>query len=220
MILISLGAFAQRAEPVGSYANGSLENGECLEESGEGYIQLLRSWDQIYGTDEMLGMIKKSAADMAKKFPGRDRLQVESIAALHGGHIDPHGSHQNGLDVDLQYFKANGQEYVPTISAPYSEPMVEAGRVSDNFDVQRNWELVKALHKNGPVQRIFMDTPLKNALCKYAKSTGDYASNINVLRSIRFVANHQDHMHVRLRCPPSARRCISQADPSPGSGCP
>lgn len=205
---------------VGFYTDGSLENGGCIPAEGDGYMQLYRDVNHIFATRPLLNMIVETASDMDEKFPNRDRLQVEEMSAREGGEIDGHASHENGLDVDIQFFKADGVEHIPTAQQYYAPKMVVGGAVSPNFDLERNWELMKTLHRHGDVQRIFIDTKLKNALCKYARSTGDYTSNIKVLRSLQHQTNHQDHIHVRLRCPPGNNRCVPQGDPPPGSGCP
>jgi len=207
--------------PIGTPNNGSLENADCLPETGEGYMQLFRDVEHIWGTYPMIDMIQKAAADIARDYPGRDRLQVEDISAKNGGDIDPHGSHENGQDVDLEFFKADGVEHNPSAKHQYyADPMVINGKLSPNFDVERNWELMKALHRHGNVQKIFVDQVLKNELCKYAKSKNDYAKNIQVLRSLRHEKNHEDHMHVRIRCPKNATKCVNLPDPPAGAGCP
>lgn len=206
--------------PIGGYTNGKIQDADCLISEGEGYMQLFTDWDRIWGSGPMIKMIVETGAHMNRLYPGKDRLQVEDIGAKEGGEIEGHGSHQNGLDVDLEYFKADGIEHVPTNAQLYAPSMVVDNKVSKNFDIERNWEFVKALHKYGSVQRIFMDQKLKNELCKFAKSSGDYAAHSKVLQSIRHETNHQDHIHVRLRCPKNATRCIPQADPPAGTGCP
>lgn len=184
-------------------------------------MQLFREMERIWGTQPMISMLKETASDISRRYPGRDRLQVEDISAKDGGDIDGHGSHENGLDVDIGYYKANGIEHDPKKTGQtYAPSMVVGNRPSPNFDVERNWELMKSLHRHGKVQKIFMDDVLKKELCNYAKSKKDYASNINVLRSIRHETNHADHIHVRLRCPANAKKCINLPDPPPGSGCP
>lgn len=212
---------SQSARPIGSPNAGTLVNGECLPQDGEGYMQLFRDMDRIWGTNTMITMIQRAASDVSRKYPGKDRLQVEDISAKEGGDIDGHSSHENGLDVDLGYYKANGIEHDPIAKKQmYADPMVINGKVSPNFDVERNWELMKALHRHGDVQKIFVDQTLKNELCRFAKSKNEYASNVNVLRSLRHETNHQDHLHVRLRCPAGAKKCVNQPDPPKGSGCP
>ncbi len=222
LFFLSLSLQAMASEPVGAFNNGSLIDPECLQESGEGYMQLYRDVNRIWGTSEMIDMLEKTSSEMNRRFPGKDRLQVEEMSARNGGDIDGHGSHENGLDVDLGYFKANGVEHVPGPgNQHFAAPMVNGTQVSSNFDLERNWELMKSLHRNGRVSRIFVDENLKNAMCRYAKQKGDYSSNQNVLRSMRHVTNHADHMHVRLACPANARRCTDQGQITSGpTGCP
>lgn len=221
LFLFSLSLQTLASESIGAFNNGTLVDPECLQETGEGYMQLYRDVDRIWGTSEMIDMLEKTASEMKRNFPGKDRLQVEEISAKNGGDIDGHGSHENGLDVDLGYFKADGVEHVPGPGAQrFARPMVNGTQVSSNFDVQRNWELLKSLHRNGRVQRVFMDQTLKMEMCRYARSSGDFAANQKVLRSIRHVENHQDHMHVRLACPANARRCSDQGELSGPTGCP
>lgn len=220
LLILSSGIWA-KSMPLGSYTNGSLINGECLPESGDGYMQLYREMERIWGTLPLVNMIQKSAADLATKYPGRDRLQVEDLSAKEGGDIDGHASHENGLDVDLGYMKANGVEHDPVKTGQmYAPSMVNGNTVSENFDVERNWELMKALHRHGDVQRIFVDQVIKNKLCEYAKSKNEYKSSVEVLRSLRHVENHADHLHVRIRCPKDAKKCVNQAELPKGSGCP
>jgi penicillin-insensitive murein DD-endopeptidase len=218
--LLSMSAFSQ-SKSIGAPDNGSLVDADCLPEQGEGYMQLYRDMERIWGADPMIDMIQKTASDMSKRYPGKDRLQIEDISAKEGGAIEGHGSHENGLDVDIGFYKADSVEHDPIKKKQYyADPMVINGKVSPNFDVERNWELMKAFHRHGNVQKIFVDQVLKNEFCRYAKSKGDYSANIQVLRSLRHVTNHKDHMHVRLRCPKGAAQCKNLPEPPTGSGCP
>ncbi len=217
-LLLVMSAFASSA--VGFYTDGSLEEGGCIPAEGEGYMQLYRDVNNIFATRPLLNMITEAGREMNEKYPGRDRLQVEEMSASEGGEIDGHASHENGLDVDIQFYKRDGVEHIPTGQQYYAPSMVVGNAVSPNFDLERNWELMKTLHRHGNVQRIFIDTKLKNALCNYARSTGDFAANTRVLRSLQHQTNHQDHIHVRLRCPAGNNRCVPQGEPPPGHGCP
>jgi len=197
------------SEPRGYYNEGSLVDAECLPETGDGFIQHFREIGQYWGTTEMIDMLERTASEMARKYPGKDRLQIEDISAKNGGDIEPHGSHENGLDVDIQYFKSNGVEHVPRFAGDYAPKMVVNGSVSSNFDLERNWELMKTLHRHGSVQLIFVDQKLKDAMVDLARQKGEYNSNLKVINSLRHSSNHEDHMHVRLNCPATARGCHS-----------
>jgi penicillin-insensitive murein DD-endopeptidase len=93
------------------------------------------------------------------------------------------------------------------------------GRLSKNFDHQRNWMLMKKFHEHAEVQRIFVDGVIKRALCEYAHRIGEGLTHQHVLRSLRPYVNHAHHLHVRIRCPGHATNCVAQEDPPEGSGC-
>ena len=105
--------------------------------------------------------------------PDCDNLQVEDLSAELGGDIPSHGSHENGLDADLGFFKSNCQEHIATRENMYAPSMVQNNEViSPSFDLRRNWELMKTLHKHGDVNRIFVDQKLKDALCRFNRDNG------------------------------------------------
>lgn len=220
----TLSAEALVSDAVGSYNEGTLQDAECLQESGEGYMQLYRDMERIWGTSEMITMIEATGRDMNSRYPGKDRLQVEDISVKHGGDISGHASHENGLDVDIQFYKLDGQEHVSNGQGAYRQfaaPMVNKdGSLSENFDVERNWELMKSLFKNGHVARIFIDEKIKQALCQYANSKNELREYATVLRNMKHEDNHADHLHVRMQCPAGQRRCQgSHPETSGPTGC-
>jgi penicillin-insensitive murein endopeptidase len=220
LLLLLLSSLAWSSEPIGSYNKGSLLNAVKLPAAGEGYMHLYRESDLGWGTEELIGLIQNSAKLMNQLYPGQARLQVEDLGAENGGDILRHGSHENGLDVDLTYYRRDGLEHDPIATGKkYSNPMVIKKKISPNFDHAKNWNLVKALHQSGSINRIFMDGVIKKELCKYAKVIKEYKSHGHVLRSIRHADNHHDHMHTRLNCPTHAKRCIPQIEVPAGSGC-
>lgn len=222
ILLLSLSLPALALGPRGSYTEGTLTDAECLQESGEGYMQLFRDMERIWGASDLVNMIVETGKDMASRYPGRDRLQVEDMSVREGGDVSGHASHENGLDVDLQFFKADGREHVPRGPGDFAPSMVNAdGSVSSNFDIERNWELMKSLHRHGRVTRIFIDEKLKAAICRHAREKGELSSSANVLRSMVHQTNHQDHLHVRLQCPVnSGRQCTNTPPRTSGpTGC-
>ncbi len=223
--------FAQNARPTGVYWDGTIIDSVPLPLHGCGYKHLneqymewhglTQDWVKIWGTDPLISMIQNAAADIRRRYPGCDRLQVEDLSAENGGDVDGHKSHENGLDVDLGFYREDCIEHDPVATnEPYAPSMVVNGQTSSNFDLERNWELMKALHRYGDVARIFIDQTLKNSLCEYAKARGEYNDNREVLRSLRHVTNHADHIHVRLNCPENATNCTNQGALTGGTGCP
>jgi penicillin-insensitive murein endopeptidase len=224
VLVLTLTFFARAeyldSDPIGYYSEGILKNGIRLPDEGPGYMKLFLHRNRAWGTLEMITAIIKTAQEMDKQFPKSDRLQVGDISQEGGGDVsDLHSSHQNGLDVDLTYYRKNKIEQPQSHTNGFKELMVIGGRISANFDSARNWKFLKELHKNGQVQRIFVDPVIKKEICRYARSIKESAAFLEVLRSIRPYPNHQEHMHVRLRCPPDARECRTQEDTPAGSGC-
>lgn len=222
LFILSLPAISEdyASEPVGYYSQGTLSNGVNLPVSGPGFMRLFLARNRGWGTQETVEMIIRSSADMNKMFPGMDRLQIGDISQEGGGPVtDLHSSHQNGQDADLTYYRKNRIEQAPNHIDGFSENMVINRRLSKNFDTARNWEFIKRLHAHADVQRIFVDPVIKNELCRFAKMKNELIRYDEILRSLRPLGNHGDHMHVRLRCPADARECVPQEDPPAGTGC-
>ncbi|OFZ00693.1 MAG: hypothetical protein A2Z97_10755 [Bdellovibrionales bacterium GWB1_52_6] len=214
-----------RDQAVGSYTKGKLKNASQLKQSGPGYVLLFPHRDRAYGTDDLIETVETVAEDLAARFPEGERLQVGDTSARQGGFISGHASHQNGLDVDFGYFRMNHQEQefnwstlFPDFTAlGFDEEFVIGGKLSSNFDLQRNWELFKALVSTTKINRIFVDQVIKASLCTYSRSIDDFS--VETLRHLRPWPKHGDHIHVRLLCPASSTNCAQQEPVAAGSGC-
>lgn len=218
--MLSLSALAQELpQPLGRHGRGRLLNAWQLPASGEGYVRLYPNRNRGWGTQTMIDLIEKVALEMGQLFPMRDRVQIGDISSIRGGKISRHNSHQNGLDVDLAYFRLNGKEQSAGHRRGFQEVFVRKGRLTANFDLQRNWEFVKALHRHGKVTRIFVDRVIKRAFCDYAESLGENELHQDVLRSIRPYPHHHNHLHVRIACPDYATNCVNQPAPTGATGC-
>jgi len=219
LFTLSFGWGQSLPEPRGFYSSGHLLNGWELPNEGEGYVRLFSYRNRGWGTQQIIEMIEKSAFEINQLFPAKDRLLVGDISALKGGRISGHGSHQNGLDVELAFYRLDGVEQSADYRNGFLENMVKKGKISKNFDVVRNWELVKSLHRFGRVNRIFIDKVIKKELCKHAEFLGEKDSYVDVLKSLRPYPYHGDHLHVRIECPENAPKCRNQIDHGEGVGC-
>jgi penicillin-insensitive murein endopeptidase len=213
------GAGSEQAR--GFYAKGSLTNSSSFPLEGDGFIKILRPRQRWYATSDYVEMVEKATAEIHARFPEGERLQLGDIAAKDGGYISGHASHQNGLDGDLVYFRKNHFEQDPNDASGMHELFVINGKISPNFDTDRVWLFINHIYDTGRLVRIFMDPVIKDALCEYAKHIGDFNSKgVQVLRHLRPLTNHQNHMHVRISCPANSPDCIAQVEVPPGSGCP
>jgi penicillin-insensitive murein endopeptidase len=129
-----------------------------------------------------------------------------------------HRSHQNGLDVDIWYWlpkeaqeRRLGRDEVEGWTAP---SMLTPDH--QDLDLAR-WtslqvEMLRLAASYDEVDRVFVHPLIKKALC-------DQERDREWLHKLRPWWGHDDHMHVRLRCPPDDDRCVSQKPVLPGDGC-
>lgn len=205
---------------VGFYATqGSVVRATPIAPEGKGYRHLFRSRRHFYGSQGLVELIELASAELLHRFPEGERLQVGDLSAERGGKIPGHSSHQNGLDADLSYFRVNHQDEIDDPSQGFQELFVVDGKLSANFDLERNWEFLKILVSSGRINRVFLDGVIKTALCDYALRSDPSALAVETLRRLRPYPLHEDHMHLRLTCPSESPNCQEQELPPPGSGC-
>ena len=111
---------------VGVHTAGRLEHGVKLPAEGREFF----TWDPVlrrspnrawrrWGTDRLVRVVLGVARDYRAAHPGEARMAVGDLSRPHGGDFGPqfgyigHASHQNGLDVDVYYPRADGRERAP-----------------------------------------------------------------------------------------------------------
>ncbi len=195
-----------RSLSLGNASDGRLVNGKRLDPIGKHHrvIESTRRRGYHWGTDELVGLILRSAARVAKAYPGAV-LQVGNMSKRGGGDIPVSASHNSGRDVDLPFYVLDAK------GKPVREHgfvKFEGGLVSGSlrFDVPRNWTLVKALLEDTAVQVhwIFVADPLREALLAHAKRKRETEAlterAAQVLGQPANSSEHAEHFHVRLYC--------------------
>jgi murein endopeptidase len=116
----------QRSVAVGSPAGGRLIRGVRLPAEGVHFF----TWDPVkrrspnrdwrrWGTDKLVRLVLRIAREYGKDHPYAPRMSVGDLSRPRGGNFGPqfgylgHASHQNGLDVDIYYPRADGRERAP-----------------------------------------------------------------------------------------------------------
>jgi murein endopeptidase len=114
------------SEPVGSPSAGRLVRGVRLPAEGEHFF----TWDPVerrspnrhwrrWGTDDLVRLVLRIAREYGEAHPHAPRMAVGDLSRPHGGDFGPqfgyigHASHQNGLDVDVYYPRADRRERAP-----------------------------------------------------------------------------------------------------------
>jgi murein endopeptidase len=160
---------------------GRLTNGVRLPAHGPAFY----TWDPVlrrspnrpwrrWGTDRLVRMVLTVARAYHARHP-HERLAVGDLSRPHGGDFGPqfgyigHASHQNGLDVDVYYPRADGRERAP--------------KDASEIDRRLSQELLDRFLEAGAVT-VFV------------------GPNTNLRGPAGVVvplANHDNHMHLRIR---------------------
>lgn len=197
---------------------GRLYKGAELPLDGTGYT-VPAPWskrEHNFGTDELVALIQRVAAEVADLYPGA-MLGVADLTGRGGGKTRNHRSHQSGRDVDLMYYALNrdGDPFDPDHAFPWYESDGRATvstapreyRIEERyFDLKRNWTLVELLltDDHATVDRIFVSEQIKSWLLAYAEKTDVDHAIIDRARHVLMRPSnsspHNDHMHVRIKC--------------------
>jgi murein endopeptidase len=111
---------------IGAPTAGRLVRGVRLPAAGEHFF----TWDPVlrrspnrawrrWGTDKLVRLVLRIAREYGQAHPQAPRMAVGDLSRPHGGDFGPqfgyigHASHQNGLDVDVYYPRADGRERAP-----------------------------------------------------------------------------------------------------------
>jgi penicillin-insensitive murein endopeptidase len=202
---------------VGFYSAGCMAGGQSLALQGPHWQVMRPSRNRYWGHSNLINFIERLAENVSKHtdWPG---ILVGDMAQPRGGPLPSgHASHQIGLDVDIWLH--------PMPAKPYTQ--VEADTVpmlsvvaSDNKTLHSKfWQpadaaMIKMAAQDPNVERVFVNAVIKKELCR-RKAASDDAW----LPKVRPWYGHDDHMHVRLKCPADAPECREQ-DPIPDAeGC-
>lgn len=219
LLMFVYSSLGRASEAVGFYSHGLIKNAKPLPIEVPGLLQVFPSSQRGWGTEEIIDLLTAAGQFNIVKWPEHERLQIAHISAEEGGKIPGHTSHQNGLDVDIVYLRTT--PYEQKVDAPGLEEsfVTTNDGVTPNFDLKRNWDLIKFFVSSGQINRIFVDVAVKKALCNFTSTIGERTSGEVALRVLRPLPKHHNHMHVRLYCPNNSQQCENQDPPPEGDGC-
>ncbi|NIC04232.1 penicillin-insensitive murein endopeptidase [Billgrantia bachuensis] len=198
---------------IGPYDGGCIAGAERLPEEGVGYQTVDLERNRHYGHPSLVDYIERLGERVNRA--GFGPMLVGDMAQPRGGPMPSgHVSHQTGLDVDIWFrldlplLERSEREGLdqPILVDPHSQRL-------DERWTSRHAELIRLAADDPRVARIFVDAAVKRDLC--AREWDDRSW----LRVVRPWHSHDEHLHVRLRCPPGQTECIDQPPPPPGEGC-
>jgi len=196
---------------IGLPGSGCLQGAVALPERDRRYVLVHPERRRDFGHPDLVAYLREVAAAAQKQKLGP--LYIGDMGQARGGPTPTgHRSHQNGLDVDVWYGPPK-TPIVPGKSA--TPPSVVDLRTNAMLPAwnRRAAGLVELAASRPSVDRIFVHPAVKRALCQDKTKRGAW------LGRVRPWWGHQDHFHVRLRCPESSPDCKAQPPLAPGDGC-
>ena len=205
---------AGTARSIGGAARGCIAGARALPAEGAGF-QVLRRWrNRYWGHGDLLGFLERLGRQQTAA--GFGPFLIGDMSQPRGGPMaSGHRSHQTGIDADILF--TTGPMSPASREALRDPPSMLAadGRTVDRgrFGPTQIAMLRNAATDLG-VARIFVNFHLKKYLCTVLP-----AGKRAWLRKVRPWLGHDEHFHVRLRCPADSPACEEQAAIPPGDGC-
>jgi penicillin-insensitive murein DD-endopeptidase len=210
---------AESSQSIGGYANGCISGAVTLPLEGTGYQVMRLSRKRYYGHPDLVQFIQNLGQFAATEKIGT--LLVGDLGQPRGGPtLSGHRSHQTGLDVDI-WFLLSKQASERVLSKNERETwgapsFVDVANDTVDYDhwTEAHEKVLEAAARMPEVDRIFVNPSIKLELCNQKdKSSREW------LRKIRPWWKHDDHFHVRLKCPDNNPHCDRQEPLPAGDGC-
>jgi penicillin-insensitive murein endopeptidase len=199
---------------IGGYGAACITGAVPLPPEGVGYQAADLSRGRTFGHPDLLAFIATLGGQVAAARLGT--MLVGDLAQPRGGPMSSgHVSHQGGLDVDI-WFRLDVTARPAAAREGIPEPsMVDAatGRPDPARWSDRQAELIHLAALDGRVSRVFVGAAIKRDLCERQWADRSW------LRQVRPWPGHDDHLHVRLRCPADSPACRAQPELPAGEGC-
>jgi penicillin-insensitive murein endopeptidase len=207
------------ARVVGGVAHGCLAGAMRLPDDGPGYEVIRLSRHRDFGHPDLVAFIARLGRQA--QAAGLQPFYVGDMAQPRGGPLPfGHASHQTGIDADI-WFDLDAK---PPLAAAARESvalpsMLHAGLrdIDRKRFGPRQVKLLRLAAADPAVDRIFVNAAIKDALCRGV--AGATQGGRDWLHRIRPWWGHDEHFHVRLKCPAGSPDCETQAPLPPGEGC-
>jgi penicillin-insensitive murein DD-endopeptidase len=206
-----------KAMAIGYYPRGCLQGGIELPKDGPNWQVMRLSRNRNWGHPELIKFLEKFAP-LAAKATGWNGVMVGDMAQPRGGPLPfGHMSHQIGLDVDIWFMPMPDHR----LSADERENVSATNLVSDDWKSvnPKTWTpadiaFIRTAAEQPEVERVLVNAAIKKELCRVADKKTD-----GWMDKVRPWYGHNDHIHVRLKCPADSPNCRKQPPVPGGDGC-
>ena len=205
------------AMAIGYYPRGCLQGGVELPTTGPNWQVMRVSRNRNWGHPELVQFLERFAP-LAAEATGWKGILIGDMAQPRGGPLPTgHRSHQIGLDVDIWFMpmpdRALSAEEREKILAP-NVVAADGKHVNDKLWSAAHIAFIRTAAEQPQVERVLVNAAIKKELCR-VKSTKDEAW----MSKVRPWYGHDDHIHVRLKCPADSPDCRAQPPVPKGDGC-
>ncbi|HAZ13208.1 MAG: hypothetical protein A2X86_16105 [Bdellovibrionales bacterium GWA2_49_15] len=213
-LLIPLVSFANPI-PLGHPNKGRLEFGRNLSRLIKENSEILRSVSPIefqYGTSQMAAALLEIGTwgSALQRVP----VWIGDISKKQGRKLAQHLTHQRGLDADIAYLvhvpKMTGHRF-NKFHNRFTEQFGLQGKLGENFDLEANYQLLGHIVAELEVTSVYVGCGIYDAL-----ETHDKKQTVSIMKNIFAQKGHEDHFHLRLKCPQGVPQCSNNwwTDPS------
>ena len=207
------------ARVIGGVAHGCIAGAVELPPDGPGYEAIRLSRHRNYGHPDLADYIERLGQRAHEA--GLPVFYVGDMAQPRGGPLPfGHASHQTGIDVAI-WFNLQPKAWLPPsaredVDLP-SMLLANYHAIDPKRFGAKQVELLRLAASDPMVDRIFVNPVIKDALCRGVGGAdrGDHSW----LARVRPWFGHDEHFHVRLRCPAGSPDCEAQASAPDGDGC-
>ncbi|MEY4718424.1 MAG: hypothetical protein RL563_1042 [Pseudomonadota bacterium] len=207
------------AQSIGTYTSGCVSGAKALPLNGDGYQVMRISRQRYFGHPKLVAFIEQLGHQASSAKLGT--LLIGDLGQARGGPmVSGHRSHQTGLDVDIWFLlseQANQRLLTDNERENWSAPSIvnmQAEIVDDRQWSLAHAHLLELAARHPDVDRVFVHASIKQALCQMKPAGAN-----EWLRKIRPWWKHDDHFHVRLKCPDNNPNCARQEALPAGDGC-
>ena len=207
-----------KAVAIGYYPRGCLQGGVELPVDGPNWQVMRLSRNRNWGHPELVKFLEKFAP-LAAKATGWNGILVGDMAQPRGGPLPfGHLSHQIGLDVDIWFMPMPDHELSKKEREDISAINVVAAdkleHVNPKVWTPQHAAFIRTAAEQPDVERVLVNAAIKKELCRI-----EGQQHFAWMAKVRPWYGHDDHIHVRLKCPADSPNCRKQPPVPGGDGC-
>ncbi len=200
-----------KAETFGEYSLGCLKGAQTFVGNELGIKISQKKRGRYWGHPNLI----KTISDAGEFFYKMNKsLIIGDLSMSRGGPmIKGHNSHQNGLDVDVWFKVLDRNEEFNFLESESAE-MEPILKIEDD-----QLKMIKFFANHEEVERIFINFDFKKKLCDDNSLNKLTRLTKEEHHKLRPWWGHDDHIHVRIKCPKDDSKCQSQNPIPEGDGC-